>query len=142
MIGREIQLLGIPEHLTPSLHHTHQIPAPIDLRISQLAKLRETLLIANSVWQLRELSYQVDEFLTKYPNEVEGKLLKDQVQAAMRYESPTPGFSSPSNPTGLPQAREAKSPERPGALALVIRTLSFGALGLLIALVIHWLLTR
>jgi len=48
-----------------------------------LAGLREQMLLARSIEELRKALYATDEFLTKYPSDLEGRVLKDQIEQAI-----------------------------------------------------------
>lgn len=59
-----------------------------------LAKLRTQMLTADSSWELRQIVYELDEHLARYPHSPEARLLKDQMVVALRraeqYERPMP----------------------------------------------------
>jgi hypothetical protein len=47
--------------------------------------LRKEMLLSRSAWELRQSLYQLEAHLAKYPHSPEGRLLKDELQAAMRH---------------------------------------------------------
>jgi hypothetical protein len=49
-----------------------------------LARLRKQMLLSSSAWELRRGLYELEGYLAKYPQLLEARLLKDQMQAAMR----------------------------------------------------------
>ena len=59
----------------------------------QLSEIRRTMFAA-SPYELREASYKVDELLAKYPQHVEARMLRDNLQNALRYEQPQPCFAA------------------------------------------------
>jgi formylglycine-generating enzyme required for sulfatase activity len=53
---------------------------------TELAAIRNQMLKANSVWELREALYSTERLLERYPNYPEARLLKDQIDAVILYE--------------------------------------------------------
>jgi serine/threonine protein kinase len=51
-----------------------------------LAEIRRQMLVSNSIWQLRESLYKVDEFLSKHPQRTEALMMKYQIKEAIARE--------------------------------------------------------
>ena len=58
-----------------------------DKRKDDWASIRKELLSAVSIPELERVLYRVDQFLTKYPNDPEGRLLRDQTLNAIKVEA-------------------------------------------------------
>src|SRR5262245_33503265 len=58
-----------------------------------LERLRRQMLVARTSWELRELLYELDDYLGKFPLSPEARLLKDKMQAAMRHAEQMEGWS-------------------------------------------------
>jgi hypothetical protein len=70
-----------------------------------LGELNRKVLVAASVWELRRVLYEVEEYLGRHPLSVDGRLLKDRIQTAL--DSALSGVLSPSSRP----ARRGKPPE-------------------------------
>ncbi len=53
----------------------------------EMALFRAKMLIAKSSWELQFVLYEVEEFLAIYPNNIEARLLKEQILKANTYSS-------------------------------------------------------
>ena len=67
--------------------------------IPELVAIRRQMLEANSVWELREALYSIEKFLERHPNYPEARLLKDQLNKAIRHELPALALSREEAPT-------------------------------------------
>jgi hypothetical protein len=57
-----------------------------DERTRELSELRRNMLEAHSSWELRELLFSADEFLSRYPNYPEARLLRERILRAIEHE--------------------------------------------------------
>jgi hypothetical protein len=101
-------------------------PSPEILR-EELSQIRRSMFIASSRWEVKETLYKVDEFLSRYPNHYEARLLRDQIEAALSYEKAMAGGIQMEY--GAPSAYKASS--RRSILRWII---AFGFIALVIAL--------
>lgn len=62
-------------------------PGCIPNTSGELPKIRIKTLLAKSNQQLQVILYEIDEFLTRYPNNIEARLLKDTVKKAFKFET-------------------------------------------------------
>lgn len=79
-----------------------------------LARLRKQMMLSPSSWDLRQALYELEAYLAKYPHSPEARVLKDNMQAAMRRarEMERPKASSPIERSRLeyPQKMGGPSP--------------------------------
>ncbi len=57
-----------------------------DERAKELSELRKSMLESHSAWELREVLFRADEFLSRYPNYPEARLMRERVMKAIEYE--------------------------------------------------------
>lgn len=55
-------------------------------KAEELTQLRKEFILAKSIRELRDILYRVDEFLQKYPNDKDGRHLKDDIEQAIERE--------------------------------------------------------
>lgn len=51
-----------------------------------IVKLRQQMLTANSVWELRKINYELEEYLARHPYSPDALLIRDQLYEALRFE--------------------------------------------------------
>jgi hypothetical protein len=84
----------------------------------ELAKIRTTMLVAKTIWELRSVLYEIDRFLAKYPYNVEARLLRHTVLAAQQREKDLQGIDLfPCSAPTLPSL----DVQKPTLLQLVLR---------------------
>jgi serine/threonine protein kinase len=71
--------------LMQTIKTVDQLPTPPEGETDLLERLRKQMLVAHTSWELRQLLYEVEAYLAKYPHSPEARLLKDHMQAAMRH---------------------------------------------------------
>lgn len=59
----------------------------------ELPKIRKKVLLAKSIQQLQAVLYEIDEFLTRHPYNIEARLLKNTVKKAIRVEEQAKGVN-------------------------------------------------
>jgi serine/threonine protein kinase len=104
-----------------------------------LAEIRRQMLAANTIWQLRENLYKVDEFLSKHPQHAEARMTKDQIMHAIHREEV---MAMPMVGAALPAAPPMSSPVPKSASSLVLVGILIG-IGLLVIILyflFKWLL--
>lgn len=101
-----------------------------DERARELSELRKSMLEAHSAWELREVLFRADEFLSRYPNYPEARLMRERVIRAIDYEEHPGGL-----PTMAPPMRRARISLLPSILLLLT---AIGGILLLIWLIL-WL---
>ncbi|MFN2598216.1 MAG: toll/interleukin-1 receptor domain-containing protein [Pyrinomonadaceae bacterium] len=105
-------------------------PAPAPAPPDPVAEVRRRMLASGSARDLRECSYLLDGFLAKNPHHAEARLLKDQIEMAIRRET------QPARPYAAMAAPPPRVAARGGLglkilLALVCLLLALGAFFLL-----------
>jgi TIR domain len=83
-----------------------------------LAEYRRRMLSAADRHDLRQLLYELEDFLRQYPGHPQARILQDQITAALRHEE---------RPTLAPAPIGAAAPPR-GLRAVIVGLLAFGAL--------------
>lgn len=80
------QVIRAIERDTPSpILQLSSLPVE-DERARKLSELRKSMLEAHSAWELREVLFRADEFLSRYPNYPEARLMRERVLRALEYE--------------------------------------------------------
>jgi serine/threonine protein kinase len=89
-------------HASISIRTTRSITT---VQETPLAEIRRQMLVSNSIWQLQESLYKVDEYLSRYPHQAEARMLRDQILKAIKLEEVMrvrPGASARSPQIGAP----------------------------------------
>jgi hypothetical protein len=130
----EIRLQDIPEYLTPVLYTKRGFSSTgiVNQKAAELAEIRKRLLISNSIRELRETSYIVEAFLSRYPNDTEGRLLKDQIFQAISCELKL------DLPSQLPPPSQSLS--RMPLFIILFRLFVVGGLTYLMYIILRWIL--
>jgi hypothetical protein len=72
------------------------ISSPVeDSLVKELRTIRSRVLEARSSWELRQLSFEADEFLSRYPHHPEARLLKEQILTAISREERSASQAAP-----------------------------------------------
>ena len=74
-------------------------------RDKEWSELRMQMIAAQSTQELREVEYKVDEFLTRYPNNPDARLLKKKIADSTEPRHYAPRHYAPSAPRMAPLLR-------------------------------------
>ena len=87
------------KRLIQTLKTVNQLQTLPEGETDLLERLRKRMLVSSTSWELRELLYELEAYLAKYPHIPEARLLKDKMQDAMRHaehmERPLPMEKAP-----------------------------------------------
>lgn len=110
----------------------------------ELAGLRTRLLASPSRWELQQILYEAEGFLSRNPQNIEARQVKDQVtEAIRRHDLMTPDYqrAAPSLARGArPQAPYAQEAPVKGRTPLLPIILALGLLLLALYFLLRWLL--
>jgi hypothetical protein len=106
---------------------------PSQQALRELSQIRQNMIVAHSIRELKEAQYKVEEFLSKYPNYHEARLLKDEIRRALAYESVR---AYPAAPAGAPPSQYAK--RTLGCSVLALGLLALGLIILALYLLYRW----
>jgi cell division protein FtsN len=81
-ITRCLQRMPRPQHKVPNTDNNNQPPTEDETTL--LESLRKAMLLSRSASELRQYLYQLEAYLANNPHSPEARLLKDNIQAAMR----------------------------------------------------------
>jgi hypothetical protein len=111
--------------------------APSRDRIAgELSLIRQDMLRANSRWEFCETLFRVEDFLSRYPNHPEARLLRDSIKESMWYHEP-PARSAP-----MPSMPPVSMPlYRFSILRVILGLLLVSGIMAALFFLIRWLLT-
>ena len=96
-------------------------------RSEELSVLRQQMIAARSVWELEEVLYKVEEFLTRYPSYPEARVLQRRITTALAGGKPRPAPMSPPMSAG------------PSIFGILLRLLAVGGALFLALRLLGWL---
>ena len=99
-------------------------------RSEELSVIRQQMIAARSEWELEEVLYKVEEFLTRYPSHPEARVLQRCITTALASGRLTPAPM---------QARSQARLARPSIFGIILRLLAAGGALFLALRLLGWL---